>query len=76
MEPVDLPQMTLAQNLRDRWMEVLLTRPNVGKVQDAMLMATPIVNYIISGHILGIDGVVSCDAPPAVARSAKRSASV
>lgn len=56
MEAID--PLTLEQSMRDRWMEILLMRPNAGTVQTAMLMAEPIVNYVLKGEILGIDKIV------------------
>lgn len=56
------------QDLRDRWMEILVTRPSV-RIQDAMLMAAPIVDFIISGRILGVDQQDIIDEPSEARRT-------
>lgn len=46
--------LTCEQELRDRWMEIIISQ-RVGSVQDAMLKAGPIVRFVLSGDVLGID---------------------
>lgn len=64
--------LTKEQELRDKYMEVLLCRPTSIKVQDAMLMAVPIVDFILTGTILGVDLVGADD--PAVSVKDQRTA--
>lgn len=47
--------LSLEQELRDKYLTILLDRPNPPKVQDAMLMVAPVVEFVIGGQILGID---------------------
>ncbi len=49
-------KLTAEQELRDKYMEILLTGPNRISVQDAMLKTGPIVDFVQHGTILGIDG--------------------
>lgn len=71
--PKAMTHLTAEQDLRDRWMEVLITRPQPPSVQNAMLMAAPIVNFVMTGKILGVDHQVD-EEPVAVRRTQRPSA--